>query len=258
MRKQPGSSSKRPGNDHGHDYSDDGDQNVCHLKTQNDKEAAKEKEASAAGKRGRIDHRKPPPNFALPQNEFVKINTKNEDGETVSYTIHKALICHHSPFFSAAFNSYLNEGETGVMKYTECTPQTFGLYQNWLYTRSLGTPTPLLSSLVDLYLLADKVISIELCNLILTHIYNTPTVWDDCTVDIFTKIYETPPYSKLRKLAVDRMYCKRELDALGDLGELPKNMLVEMLLRARHVLPEKAMLQHKSLYLDKEFILPSK
>ena len=43
----------------------------------------------------------------------------------------------------------------------------------------------------------------------------------------------------LRKLAVRKMCCKDEIDALEDLRELPKDILVEILHRAKCAFPAK-------------------
>jgi len=53
------------------------------------------------------------------------------------FGVHKALICHSSPYFKAAFNSGFEETKTGIMKLPDAEPGVFELFSRWLYTESL-------------------------------------------------------------------------------------------------------------------------
>jgi hypothetical protein len=81
----------------------------------------------------------------LPETELLKL------------MIHKNMICHYSPFFSAAFNGNFKEGlskETTLNVYIK----GFGLLVNWLYNQIvLGAngKRPHLGSLAHLWILAD-------------------------------------------------------------------------------------------------------
>lgn len=48
------------------------------------------------------------------------------------FGIHKDLICHHSPYFKAAFHSGFEESITGIMRLPETKPEVFELFYHWL------------------------------------------------------------------------------------------------------------------------------
>lgn len=50
------------------------------------------------------------------------------------FSVHKDLICHHSPYFDAAFNGPFKESSDGQITLEEAAPFTFGLFLHWLYT----------------------------------------------------------------------------------------------------------------------------
>jgi hypothetical protein len=62
---------------------------------------------------------------------FVNI-TIGLDGANETFSVHKELICHHSPFFNKAFNSQFREGLTQEMTIDDVEPETFGLLVAWL------------------------------------------------------------------------------------------------------------------------------
>jgi hypothetical protein len=49
-------------------------------------------------------------------------------------------MCHYSPFFEAAFNSAMAEGQTQSMELDDIEGATFGLFFNWLYTQEVEYP----------------------------------------------------------------------------------------------------------------------
>ena len=61
----------------------------------------------------------------------------DKDEKKQIFTINKAIICHYSPFFRAAFNSNFIEGETQSMRLEDVDANTFGLLQHWLYTQKV-------------------------------------------------------------------------------------------------------------------------
>jgi hypothetical protein len=63
--------------------------------------------------------------------------TAGQGQDTLTFTIPKNLICHYSPFFEAASNSSMVEGQTQSMKLDDIEKSTFGLFVNWLYTQKI-------------------------------------------------------------------------------------------------------------------------
>jgi hypothetical protein len=62
-----------------------------------------------------------------------------------TFIVHKNLICHHSPFFEAVFNSSMKEGQTQTMTLEDVESGAFGLLVNWLYTQKWRTLKSLMS-----------------------------------------------------------------------------------------------------------------
>jgi len=65
---------------------------------------------------------------------FVTIHCK---GAAQPFRIHKNVITHYSPFFSAAFNSDFKEGKTQSMSFEDVEAPIFGFFNNWLYTQKV-------------------------------------------------------------------------------------------------------------------------
>jgi len=86
------------------------------------------------------------------------------------FGVHKDLICHHSPYFKAAFTSGFEEAKTGIMKLPEAEVGTFQLFYDWLYTQTLWDQKddkadwPREWQLVRLYIFADMTSIISLMN----------------------------------------------------------------------------------------------
>lgn len=68
---------------------------------------------------------------------FVTIVTGTE-GNTETFSILKNVICHRSPFFDAAFNSQLSEGQTQSMTLEDVDSEIFALLVDWLYLQTVG------------------------------------------------------------------------------------------------------------------------
>jgi hypothetical protein len=78
--------------------------------------------------------------------------------ELPKFIIHKNLISHHSPFFSAAFNGNFKEGLSQEMT-LEVDLTTFGIFSNWLYTQKILDATggrPDSCILAHVRILADR------------------------------------------------------------------------------------------------------
>ncbi|CZR58479.1 uncharacterized protein PAC_08371 [Phialocephala subalpina] len=76
----------------------------------------------------RISNEKPPPAL-VKSSTIVIVNVRNDDqDEYETFPIHKNYICHHSPYFEAAFNGRFIEGETQEMDIGDVEPMVFGLF----------------------------------------------------------------------------------------------------------------------------------
>jgi hypothetical protein len=94
--------------------------------------------------------------------------------ETPKFVIHKHLICHHSPFFAAAFNSNFKEGITQEMT-IDVDHKVFGLFVNWLYNKVIlgaSGEQPDLPTLAHLWILADRVLIPKLQNQVMDIMYS--------------------------------------------------------------------------------------
>ena len=70
--------------------------------------------------------------------EFVTILVSSAlSASPEKYVVHKALICHHSPYFTAAFRGDFLEGQTQSMTLSDVDPAIFGQLTHWLYTQSI-------------------------------------------------------------------------------------------------------------------------
>jgi hypothetical protein len=66
------------------------------------------------------------------------VTVETGDGEKIpheTFTIHKAFICHHSPFFRAAFEGNFLEAQTQLLKLDDVEGEIFGIFVDWVYTK---------------------------------------------------------------------------------------------------------------------------
>lgn len=97
-------------------------------------------------------------------------------GEKRSYVMHTNIICYYSPFFDAAFNSGFKEGETQELELEDTCPESFGIFVNWLYKQRIEWPLgwvfDVRATLLNLWLLADRLVVPKLQNQALTFLEN--------------------------------------------------------------------------------------
>lgn len=79
----------------------------------------------------------------------------DKDAAVQIFTVHKCLISYYSPFFKAAFDSNLIEGQTITMTVDDISAPIFGLFVHWLYTQALEPPFTMLE-VAALHVLADR------------------------------------------------------------------------------------------------------
>jgi hypothetical protein len=94
--------------------------------------------------------------------------------ELPKFIFHKNLISHHSPFFSAAFNSIFKEGISQEMT-LEADLKVFGVFSNWLYSQTIFDASgerPGLCTLAHLWMLADRFLIPKLQNEVVDILHN--------------------------------------------------------------------------------------
>ncbi|KAE8445850.1 hypothetical protein EG329_012773 [Mollisiaceae sp. DMI_Dod_QoI] len=76
------------------------------------------------------------PNLCEPQ-EIIKVTVSDAgSGEKDcfrTYSIYKAVLCHHSPFFAAAFNGPSVEAYTKAVTFSDIDAYEFGYFVHWVY-----------------------------------------------------------------------------------------------------------------------------
>ena len=71
---------------------------------------------------------------------MVTINiTKNQEEEPRKFVVHREFICHHSPYFDAAFNGEFVEGQTQTLDLEDVRPYVFEVFINWIYTQTISS-----------------------------------------------------------------------------------------------------------------------
>lgn len=152
--------------------------------------------------------------------------------------LHKEAACLYSPVFAAAFNSTFLEGQTQEYRLEEVNEGAAQFLVQWLYNQEL-TITQLddgkynqdeVESLIQLYILADKLLLPCLQNLTLSEL------WKVCHKSKFAHSYNfhymyanTGPGSPLRRFVVDHCastLCSHDYGLSSD--NFPKEMLVDL------------------------------
>ncbi|PMD52236.1 uncharacterized protein K444DRAFT_637423 [Hyaloscypha bicolor E] len=100
-----------------------------------------------------------------------------QNKEAKSFLIHKDFACHYSPVLKAALNSNFIEGQTQSYRMEEDNHEAVHLLIHWFYTQVLDTQQPKERltgkpkdnedlALIQLWILADKLLIPELQNLV--------------------------------------------------------------------------------------------
>ena len=127
-----------------------------------------------------------------------------------SFLIHKEFLCHYSPYFDAAFNGNFQEGANLTLDLEDTSPNTFDIFLDWLYTQKVpsdlekGENGPdVLRQLVDLWLLADRLLIPKLQNEALVALEQTRIALHVRPKYSFNHVYEnTVEGSPLRRYMV--------------------------------------------------------
>ena len=101
--------------------------------------------------------------------DAVTIVVGNESGASKIFTVHKALLCHHSSFFEAACKGNFKESFTNQIHLPEDEPIIFDDFLQWLYLGAIDETidvgyTHWWDRVIKLHILGDKLRVIEFQN----------------------------------------------------------------------------------------------
>ncbi|PQE19333.1 hypothetical protein CJF31_00009415 [Rutstroemia sp. NJR-2017a BVV2] len=192
-------------------------------------------------------------------NEMVTIHVTDADGKVFNFVLHKSFLCYASPFFDAAFNGTFVEGQTQSMN-LETSEQAFGMLVDYIYSGCTkfcqradgdlntdnynssccpndedGDPPPEhINHLIELWILADKMLMPKLQNVVMDQIYTISwLLFEDYELDMqavnFNLVYNnTTTESPLRLLVVSLFNsCCIDPD-LDRMADLPREMVLEL------------------------------
>ncbi|KAH6713945.1 hypothetical protein BKA61DRAFT_656502 [Leptodontidium sp. MPI-SDFR-AT-0119] len=133
--------------------------------------------------------------------------------ELKDFGVHKDLICYHSPYFKAAFNSGFEEAKTGIMKLPETNTKVFELFVHWLYTQVLWSKDDdkeekrtALETMMDLHLFADMIRAVSLMNQSITALRDLSDAGSVVPTQTFARVWKnTTENSPIRRLIIDWM-----------------------------------------------------
>ncbi|TVY44544.1 hypothetical protein LOCC1_G003360 [Lachnellula occidentalis] len=164
------------------------------------------------------------PSF-LDATEMVKINVfespsndNKEDDEGVNsaevtkktFLVHKAILCHYSSFFNAAFNGGFAEDAAQELDLPDTGPILFSIFVEWIYsqrvTMSITTWNNDILTLTKLWVLADRCLVPRLQNETLGYIEDSRVTWKwkFCPASVCAYVYDsTTDRSPLRQYLAD-------------------------------------------------------
>lgn len=140
--------------------------------------------------------------------------------EKTEFLIHKAFLCHYSPYFDRALNGQFIEGQTQAVDLPEENTEAFATFVDWVYTQKLDSEptigsgdaaTPMgfsdaMTLLVRVWCLADYLQVPKLQNLAINALISHHSLFSNgrCPVEQLPLVYSlTPAGSNLRKLFVN-------------------------------------------------------
>ncbi|KAI4178462.1 MAG: hypothetical protein L6R41_008377 [Letrouitia leprolyta] len=156
------------------------------------------------------------------------------------FYIHKALLSSKSTYFRAAFEGSFKEATEQSLHLVDDDPHCFSYYVLWLYNQPLERVSgnldrkPTLGDYCQLYILAEKLGSEPLQNLIIDIIHEcaTSTINEHTRLEPDTVNYvwaHTLPGSQLRAILIDLLAWQNDVDGLPDLVKAEPEYLFEVL-----------------------------
>jgi len=170
----------------------------------------------------------PPPNA----NVDIHVTPTNGTSPAQVFSVHKWIICRHSPFLDAAFKTAPGD-EPITRTFLDGDPNTFKRIVEWLYTEEIqkvGEHLPQFCELLDLWLMADLLVMPKLQDdamklLLDRSLLPPPTLVIDCE-HIYNNTIEGSP---LRRLLVAYTVGGDNFRLPKDYTPIPREMLIEML-----------------------------
>jgi hypothetical protein len=121
------------------------------------------------------------------------------------------MICHYSPFFNAAFNSTMIEGQTQSMELDDIEADTFGLFVNWLYTQKIerADDTNLTAEeLGKLWILGQRFIIPQLQNKAMSILCQQGAIFVDGSLINFCRLaFKAAERTPLQRFSLKELVC---------------------------------------------------
>jgi hypothetical protein len=156
------------------------------------------------------------------------------------FEIHKGLLIHYSGYFRNALKDAWAEGTDKTVKLPGEYQDAFEIFYNWLYTRTMYTPTdkgeiPLgYRSIVESYVFGDAHQIPEFSNAALNTLVQKIDQEALFPVEELEYIYEnTLPDSLLRKYLTDDVVACYLFDDFGTTDDFPKDFMRDIILASR-------------------------
>ncbi|KAI9050836.1 hypothetical protein LZ554_004955 [Drepanopeziza brunnea f. sp. 'monogermtubi'] len=209
-----------------------------------------------------VPESKEAPSLRRPQKVVTVIVGPEDTKET--FIIHKGIICHYSPFFNAAFNGNLIEGETQTMRLDDVNSEAFGLLVHYFYTQQIDVDPKdheeNIIPLAQLWVMAGRFMMPALQNKIMDGLRAlVEWVEGEGLRKFMHYAYETSVESTpLKSLATDRMAWTTSAAGLQVWitgGHLPDGMMADIImsLKRDHIDGAKPTKQYGGLGSAKEY-----
>ncbi|KAI8934195.1 hypothetical protein NX059_008944 [Plenodomus lindquistii] len=202
--------------------------------------------------------------FATSETVIVKVGAKAK-----TYTLHKKLLTFHSGFFRGAFSGTFKEATEGVVSLKETATELFDVFVDWIYEKTLPHRVWLIGSpisadniglAVESYLMSDMLMADGLKKAIFDQFFDMfVRIKSSYVLDaVVTWCEVLPETDPIIQLLIDT-YCvkqgsvKMPVDSLAALPQLPKDVLIRILLKQN----ELGQLKKHQRKLDREdYVFP--
>lgn len=159
-----------------------------------------------------------------------------------NFSIHRDLLCQHSPFFRAALHSGMEESNSGVVSLPDDGPIEFAFVSHWIYHQYIpkdATDTCDIDELLRLWVLADKLLMPDLQDSLMNTMCDNVVSYKRCknkmhsvTADRSAWIWDnTTIGSSLRNFYAEMVAFATLRVEDGQDASLPKDLLVQLVRR---------------------------
>lgn len=161
--------------------------------------------------------------------------------EETHFSVHKDTIAERSPFFRAALSHDFREAKEKRVRLPDCEQETFNCYLACIYTLALeyeAGPQENYTHLTKLYILADQLRDVQLCNEIVDHLKRLVDTAPG--TEMVRLLYDTfPAGHKMRAFVV--ALCRDNCDSLwlpDNRAELPPEFVFDLAVEYAECLEE--------------------